>query len=119
MLSRPVDPLSRAERFERVRTYLETLGLERYRAWVFGSVGRGDFTKESDTDVLIVSDDLPEDRRQRFDLIFDARDVAPEIEPVAWLEREWEEREATGDPFLAILRREAIAVDLKPTSGHD
>ena len=103
----------------RVRAYLQTLGLERYRAWVFGSVGRGDFTKESDTDVLIVSDDLPEDRRQRLDLIFDARDVAPEIEPVDWLERERDEREARGDPFLAILRREAIAVDPKPTSGHD
>ena len=87
MLGRPVDPLSRAERFERVRAYLQALGLERHGAWVFGSVGRGDFTKGSDTGVLIVSDALPADREQGLDLIFDVRDVAPEIKPVPWLDR--------------------------------
>lgn len=54
MLGRPTDPLGRAERFDRVRAYLEALGLKPYRAWIFGSVARRDLTKESDTDVLIV-----------------------------------------------------------------
>ncbi len=111
MLTLPTDPLSRDERLARVRTYLAELGLRRYRAWVFGSVARGDFTKESDTDVLVVSDELPVDRKRRLDRIFDARTVAPEIEPVGWLASEWREREATNDPFLDILRREAVLVE--------
>jgi len=111
MLKLPTDPLSRDERLARVRTYLAELGLRRYRAWVFGSVARGDFTKESDTDVLVVSDELPADRKRRLDRIFDARTVAPEIEPIGWLASEWREREATDDPFLGILRREAVLVE--------
>jgi predicted nucleotidyltransferase len=95
----------------RVRTYLGELGLRRYRAWVFGSVARGDFTKESDTDVLVISDELPVDRKRRLDRMFDARMVAPEIEPVGWLASELREREATNDPFLEILRREAVLVE--------
>lgn len=120
MRGRPTEPLSRAERYERARAYLQALGLRRYRAWIFGSVARGDFTKESDTDVLIVSDALPEDRKQRLDLVFDARVIAPEIEPVAWLGKEWKEREARGDPFLAILTREAVLVEAQTEGdpGH-
>jgi len=111
MLKRPIDPLSRDERLTRVRHYLAELGLRRYQAWVFGSVARGDFTKESDTDVLVISDELPVDRKRRLDRIFDARTVAPEIEPIGWLTSEWRERQATNDPFLDILRREAVLVE--------
>jgi predicted nucleotidyltransferase len=111
MLKLPTDPLNRDERLARVRTYLGELGLRRYRAWVFGSMARGDFTKESDTDVLVISDELPVDRKRRLDRMFDARMVAPEIEPVGWLASELREREATNDPFLEILRREAVLVE--------
>ena len=54
MIERLRNPLDRKERLERVRRYLRTLGLMRYRALVFGSVARGDFTAESDTDLLVV-----------------------------------------------------------------
>jgi predicted nucleotidyltransferase len=110
MLSLPVNPLDRAERFARVRSYLVALGLKHYRAIVFGSVGRGDFTADSDTDVLVISDDLPEQMRTRLDLLFGARDVAPEVEPVGWRESDWRRREAEGNPFIAVLKREGMEV---------
>lgn len=77
MLSLPADPLDRAERLARVRRYLRALGSARCRAIVFGSVGRDDITAESDTDVLVISDELPEAIRARMDLLFAARDVTP------------------------------------------
>lgn len=110
MLSLPADPRDRAERIARVRRYLAALGLNRYRAIVFGSVGRGDFIAESDTDLLVVSDDLPADWRARLDLLFSARDVAPEVEPIGWREDDWRRRERAGDPFIAVLAREGLEV---------
>jgi predicted nucleotidyltransferase len=110
MLRLPDNPLSRNERLARARAYLNALGLRKYRALIFGSVARGDFTKESDTDLLVISEELPVDRKQRLDRLFDARDVAPEIEPVGWLASEWQEREKNSDPFLALLKREAITI---------
>jgi len=111
MLKLPTDPLSRDERLARVRSYLAELQLRHYRAWVFGSVARGDFTKESDTDVLVVSDELPADRQGRLDRLFDARTVAPEIEPVGWRAEEWRTRETDRDPFLELLKREAVLIE--------
>ncbi len=118
MLSRLEHPMDRAERLARVSRYIDALGLKRYRAIVFGSVARGDYTAESDTDLLIVSDDLPPDPRQRLEHLFRARDLAPEIEPIGWTEAEWARREARADPFLAILDLEGRSVsDLLPE--HD
>ena len=48
-----------------MRRYLRAFGISQYRAIVFGSVARGDFTAESDTDLLVVSDELPLDLRER------------------------------------------------------
>ncbi len=110
MLSLPADPLDRVERIARVRNYRRALGLKRCRAIVFGSVGRGDFTADSDTDVLVISDELPQAIRARMDLLFPARDVAPEIEPVGWRESDWRRREAANDSFVALLKRDGIEV---------
>ncbi len=111
MLSLPADPLDRTERIARVRSYLAALGLNRYRAIVFGSVGRGDFTAESDTDLLVISDDLPAGVRERLDLLFAARDIAPEVEPIGWRTEDWERRQREGDPFIAVLRRDGIEIN--------
>jgi predicted nucleotidyltransferase len=112
MISLLKNPLDRAERMERVRCYLAALGLTRYRAIVFGSVGRGDFTAESDTDLLVISDELPADPKARVNLLFDPRDMAPEIEPIGWRESEWTRREREGDPFLAVLARDGVTTTL-------
>lgn len=108
MLSLPRDRLDRQERLERAGRYLDALKLGRLTAIVFGSVARGDFNAESDTDLLIVSDELPRDRRQRLDVLFRAIDVAPEIEPIGWTEAEWRERRGREDPFVAIVEREGV-----------
>lgn len=110
MISLPADPLDRAERFARVRRYLAALGLARWRALVFGSVARGDFTAESDTDVLVISDELPAGVRERIDVLFAVREVAPEVEPIGWREEDWRRREREGDPFIAVLKREGCEV---------
>lgn len=108
MLSLPLDRLDRRERLERAGRYLDALKLGRLKAIVFGSVARGDFTAESDTDLLIVSDELPQDRRQRLDVLFRALDVAPEVEPIGWTLDEWQRRRERGDPFVAVVEREGV-----------
>jgi len=110
MISRLRNPRDRAERLARARHYIAALGLDRWRAIVFGSVGRGDFTAESDTDLLIVSDGLPAELRARLDLLFGARDLAPEVEPIGWREAEWQRRADDGDPFIAVLEREGLVL---------
>jgi predicted nucleotidyltransferase len=84
MISLLKNPRDRGERLARVQRYLAALGLERYRAIVFGSVARGDFTADSDTDLLVVSDEQPVNPKARVDVLFDIRDMAPEIEPIGW-----------------------------------
>lgn len=64
---------------------MESLGLKPYQAWISGNVARGDVSKVSDTEIQILSDAMPEDPKQRLDLVCDARVIAPEIEPLAWL----------------------------------
>jgi predicted nucleotidyltransferase len=110
MISLPLDPRDRAERLQRARRDVEALGLRRWRAIVFGSVGRGDFTADSDTDLLVISDDLPPGLRERLDVLFDARDVAPEVEPIGWREADWQRRARERDPFIAVLEREGLVL---------
>lgn len=110
MISLPADPLDPAERLARVRRYLGALGLRRWRAIVFGSVGRGDFTAESDTDLIVVSDELPADLRARLDLLYSVRELAPEVEPIGWREEDWRRREREGDPFIAVLKSEGLEI---------
>jgi predicted nucleotidyltransferase len=38
---------------------------------LFGSHARGDYTDQSDVDILVVSDDLPADPRRCFEALFD------------------------------------------------
>jgi predicted nucleotidyltransferase len=110
MISLLKNPRDRSERLERVHRYLAALGIKRYRAIVFGSVARGDFTADSDTDLLVVSDELPANPKARVNVLFDIRDLAPEIEPIGWREADWARREAEGDPFIGVLRREGMAL---------
>lgn len=110
MIERLRNPLDREERLERVRRYLRTLGLKHYRALVFGSVARGDFTAESDTDVLVVSDELPEASKRRMDVLFATHHLAPEVEPIGWREVDWRRGEEEGDRFVELLKREALEI---------
>jgi hypothetical protein len=101
-LSHPVLERRRAEQRERIeRAALWACALARRvalrAAVVFGSSARGDFNKWSDIDVLVISDDVPEDARERLALI--AADAPPGLQPVAWSSRELLERRRRGDPI--------------------
>ena len=102
--------LSLEWRLERVRAFLGRLPLERVRGIVFGSVARRAFSIGSDTDLLVISDDLPVAIRGRIDLLGDLRDGLGEIDPVGWTDAEWRRRIAGGDPFAALVAREGIEV---------
>ncbi len=60
--------------------------LARYRRFkpklvvLFGSRARGDYTDSSDYDILVVSDDLPRDPREAFDLLYDLD--YPDVSPI-------------------------------------
>ncbi|MEB3289986.1 MAG: nucleotidyltransferase domain-containing protein [Leptolyngbya sp.] len=103
-------------RAQRIQTYLSRLPLQHYRAIVFGSVARGDFILESDTDLLIISDELPPSPKARLDILFDPRLETPEIEPIGWREEDYQRRKAAGDPFLRVLEQEGIPWE---TFAHD
>ncbi len=50
-----------------------TLGQNLVSVCLFGSIARGDFTQESDIDILIVAKNLPEDVGKRHSLFTEAR----------------------------------------------
>lgn len=97
-------------RLARVQEYLGRLPLSHVRGIVFGSVARRAFGIGSDTDLLVISDDLPAPIRERIDLLGDHRDRLGEIDPVGWTEAEWRRRLAAGDPFAELLARNGIEV---------
>lgn len=107
---RKAPSLSLEWRLERAGTFLHRLPLQRVRGIVFGSVARRAFSIGSDTDLLVISDGLPAQIRDRIDLLGDHRDGLGEIDPVGWTEAEWQRRHDAGDPFAMILAREGIAV---------
>lgn len=96
----------RNERIDRVRRYIAALPCKIDKAYLFGSVARGDFVEESDTDLLVVSSDLPEDIQARMSVLALARTVAPEVEAVGWTLPEWERRKKTNDHFLTLILTE-------------
>ena len=58
-----------AWRLDRVRQYLARLPLDHVRGIVFGSVARQACSIGSDTDLLVISDDLPAAIRDRIDVL--------------------------------------------------
>lgn len=68
--------------------------LPRTRAFLYGSVARGDFNVSSDIDLLLVCDDLPVQPLDRAEFLY--RFVEGREEPKGLLTREFEELAATG-----------------------
>jgi hypothetical protein len=63
---------------------------------VVGSVVRGDFNQWSDTDVLVVAQQLPAERRQR-DLAIGS--TPPGVQVIAWTHAELDVQSQRGDPI--------------------
>ncbi len=97
----------RRKAFAEARRYLEALRFRNYRAILFGSFARGDFGAASDVDLLIISEELPEDLRERMEILSRARLSAPRVEPIGWRPEEWEARKK-GNPFVEVLEKEGI-----------
>ena len=101
---------SREKRIARAIEFLHALPFNVEKAFVYGSVARGDFVEESDTDLLVVSSQIPEKISERMDLLAAARKTAPEVEAVGWTITEWERRKAAGDDFAGIILAEGIQI---------
>lgn len=101
-----------AAAFEAANRYGQQLATEIMvdRVVVFGSYARGDFNTWSDIDVLVLSDQLPEDARARFELLW--RHVDRGVSPVGWTAGELDERRQMGDPIAT--ESDAVGVTAYP-----
>ncbi len=68
---------------------------------LFGSYARGDFSEESDIDILVITDSkLPLEPHYRLDLILECIRMFPEVEPVILTIREVEEGYRRNNPLI-------------------
>jgi predicted nucleotidyltransferase len=123
-MSHPVIERRRAERnrlIESARSYVSSLAgrLDVDRAWVAGSVARGDFNVWSDVDIVVVAPGMPERGLERLDLFSDA---PPRVQVIAYTPVEFERALARKDP----LAKEATSVGVNllimgglPKQEHD
>jgi len=112
-VTHPVIERRRAEqraRLELARSWAESLArrLEVTTAVVFGSSVRGDFNKWSDIDVLVISPALPQEARQRLELLM--RDTPLGVQPVGWTAEEYARRLARGDPIARECKEAGLIV---------
>jgi len=64
---------------------------------VFGSTVRGDFNKWSDTDVLVVAEELPDEWRSRMEVVMAG--APPGLQALGWTPAELVERRRRRDPI--------------------
>ncbi len=79
---------------------------------LFGSYARGDYTIDSDVDVLVVIRDLSErERREVFETGYEVYlDRAVDVSPLAMSATEWRDRKARELLLAADIEREGIAL---------
>ena len=75
---------------------------------LFGSRARGDYTDESDVDILVVADNLPKDPREAFSTLRDAR--YPSINPIGFNTEVFLKKLAAGSTFLLEILDEGIVL---------
>ncbi len=68
---------------------------------LFGSRARGDYTDSSDYDILVVSDELPEDPREAFDRLYDLD--YPNVFPIGMSTSSFLRRLEEGSTFILEL----------------
>ena len=96
--------VKRGEALEKARLFIDCVKNRldsRITAILFGSYARGDFSEESDIDVLVVTDAiLPLEPHYRIDKILDCIKDYPEVEPVLLTISELEERYKKRNPLI-------------------
>lgn len=75
---------------------------------VFGSTVRGDFNKWSDTDVLVVAEDLPGEWRSRIEVLMAG--APPGVQALGWTSAELSERRNRRDPIALECDRVGVVV---------
>jgi hypothetical protein len=103
-MSHPVIARRRAERIrsiDKAREWAAQLpnSLAVIAVVVVGSVARGDFNKWSDLDVLVISNRLPAELRERLELL--GSGSPPGLQPIGWTQAELARRLASGDPIAS------------------
>jgi len=80
---------------------------------LFGSHARGDYTDESDIDLLVVSDMLPRDPRLSFEELFDPEE--PRITPIGLNTEVFLSKLRRGEPFILEILEDGrvLCVDEK------
>jgi len=75
---------------------------------LYGSYARGDYTNESDIDILVVADKLPTDPRQAYEklIVIDR----PEISPIGFNTMVFLEKLSRGDPFILEAIEDGIII---------
>ena len=108
----------RSEAIEAARRYAQAIheDVPLEAAVVFGSYARGDFNTWSDIDVLVLSDALPGDPRERLDILWRRRPGG--IEPVGWTLAEFQARRCQRDPIAVEADDVGVVVlGTVPASG--
>ena len=65
---------------------------------LFGSYARGDYTDESDIDILVVSDHMSRDPREAFQQLYDSEE--PKIMPIGMNTEVFISKLKRGEPFI-------------------
>jgi predicted nucleotidyltransferase len=88
-----------------VNVLQDALGVDQVDfALVFGSIASGMPSAQSDVDVLVVGDVSLRQVVRRFSVVPDV--LGREVNPVVWTPEEFEQRQASGDHFLATVLNE-------------
>lgn len=87
-------------------------------AVVFGSVARGDWNDESDIDVLVVVDNLPDAPLARLAAVGEPED---RVEPVVWSVADWQRERRRGNPIIVDALSHGLWLVGEPSSpaGED
>jgi len=105
--------------FDVARRFAATLATEvpLVAAVVFGSYARGDFNTWSDIDVLVVSDELPDDARERSDLLW--RYQRAGVSAIGWTTSEHRAHVQRGDPIAVEAHGVGVVIvgTLPPNAG--
>lgn len=75
---------------------------------LFGSRARGDYTDESDVDILVIADDLPRDPREAFSMLRDPK--YPHVNPVGFNTEVFLRKLESGSTFLLEVLDEGIVL---------
>ena len=98
------------EYIELAKKYVQQLAktLSVKKAYVIGSVARGDFNDASDIDVLIIAENLPVNPLKRLHLLYET--VPPLIEPKAFTPEEFKMLLEKKNPLAVETRIRGIRI---------